>query len=99
MMLSPDTGFHQSFFATGNSTTQQCRNELGRARLHSLRKKSILLLVLGAAAVRKLVLGGAALHRCDKRILLNTALAAEGAVVARKRLFPQTAQPCRPGQK
>jgi hypothetical protein len=40
---------------------------LGRARLHRLRKNSILLAILG----------GAALQRCDNCIVLNAALAAE----------------------
>jgi hypothetical protein len=48
------------------------------ARLNSMRKNSILLLFLG----------GAALQRCDKCIVLNPALAAEGAGSAQKRLFP-----------
>ncbi|MGB9205955.1 MAG: hypothetical protein WCB94_18510, partial [Terriglobales bacterium] len=34
-------------------------------------------------------LGGAALQRCDNCIVLNAALAAEGAALAQKRLFPQ----------
>jgi hypothetical protein len=33
-------------------------------------------------------LGGAALQRCDNCIVLNAALAAEGAALAQKRLFP-----------
>jgi hypothetical protein len=48
------------------------------ARLNSMRKNSILLLFLG----------GAALQRCGKCIVLNPALAAEGAGSAQKRLFP-----------
>jgi hypothetical protein len=35
------------------------------------------------------ILGGAALQRCDNCIVLNAALAAEGAALAQKRLFPQ----------
>ena len=37
------------------------------------------------------ILGGAALQRCDNYIVLNAALAAEGAALAQKRLFPQPA--------
>jgi hypothetical protein len=48
-------------------------------RLYRLRKNSILLAILG----------GAALQRCDNCIVLNAALAAEGAALAQKRLFPQ----------
>jgi hypothetical protein len=47
-----------------------------------LRKNSILLAILG----------GAALQRCDNCIVLNAALAAEGAALAQKRLFPQPAR-------
>jgi hypothetical protein len=39
-----------------------------RASLHRLRKESML----------PLILGGAAVHRCGNRIVLNKALAAEG---------------------
>src|ERR1019366_6907268 len=49
----------------------------------SLRKNSTLLLFLG----------GAALQRCGKCIVLNPALAAEGTALAQKRLFPQPANP------
>jgi hypothetical protein len=38
------------------------------------------------------ILGGAALQRCDNCIVLNAALAAEGAALAQKRLFPQPAK-------
>jgi hypothetical protein len=38
-----------------------------------------------------LFLGGAAVHRCDNCIVLNAALAAEGAPSAREILFPQPA--------
>ncbi len=75
---------------------------LGRARLHSLRKKSLLYLILGGAAVYRwlyLFLGGAAVYRCDNCIVLNEALAAEVAVFTRERLFPQPLQPCRKGPK
>ena len=41
-------------------------------RLYRLRKKSVL----------HLILGGAAVHRCDKRTILNEALAAEGVAFA-----------------
>jgi hypothetical protein len=34
-------------------------------------------------------------QRCDNCIVLNAALAAEGAALAQKRLFPQPVQPCR----
>jgi hypothetical protein len=57
---------------------------LGGAALHSLRKKSALYLILGGAAV----------HRCSKCIVLNPALAAEGAALAHGRLFPQAVQRC-----
>jgi len=46
-----------------------------------------------------LILGGAAVHRCDNRPVLNAALATEGAVLAQKGLFPQTLQPCRTRRK
>src|ERR1035437_4040859 len=59
---------------------------LGKARLHRLRKSSMLLAILGIAA----------LQRCDNCIVLNAALAAEGEALAQKRLFPQRVQPCRP---
>jgi hypothetical protein len=49
------------------------------ASLYSLRKKSVLYLLLGGAAV----------HRCSKCIVLNPALAAEGTALAHGRLFPQ----------
>src|ERR1019366_1649456 len=48
-------------------------------RLHMLRKNSKL----------HVILGGAALQRCDNCIVLNAALAAGGAALAQKRLFPQ----------
>jgi len=59
---------------------------LGRARLYRLREKSI----------SRLILGGAALQRCGKCIVLNAALAAEGAPSARQLVFPQPVQLCRP---
>jgi hypothetical protein len=36
-----------------------------------------------------LILGGAAVHRCDDCFVLNQALAAEGATQAQERLFPE----------
>jgi hypothetical protein len=39
------------------------------------------------------ILGGAAVHRCDNRFDLNTALAAEGGDFATKRRFPQPVEP------
>jgi hypothetical protein len=50
--------------------------------LHSLRKKSVLYLILGGAAV----------HRCSKCIVLNPALAAEGTALAHGRLSPLAVQ-------
>ena len=50
-----------------------------RTHLYSLRKKSVL----------HLILGGAAVHRCGNRTILNTALAAVGVAFARKRLCAQ----------
>jgi hypothetical protein len=47
-----------------------------------LRKNSILCLILGGAAV----------HRCDNRFVLNAASAAEVTILDRKRLFPQPAR-------
>jgi len=38
------------------------------------------------------ILGGAALQRCDNCIVLNSASAAEGAALAQKRLLPQPAR-------
>jgi hypothetical protein len=55
---------------TGCGKTQVC----SRASLHSLRKRSVLYLILGGAAV----------YRCGKYIVLNPALAAEGTALARK---------------
>jgi hypothetical protein len=37
-----------------------------------------------------LILGGAAVHRCDNRLVLNTALAAEGAGSRSEAIFPAT---------
>ena len=64
------------------------KSVLGRARFYRLRKKSVL----------HLIFGGAAVYRCDICIVLNAALAAEVAVFARGRLFPQPllAVPLRP---
>jgi hypothetical protein len=56
-----------------------CRQNHPRKPLYRLRKNSILLAILG----------GAALQRCDNCIVLNAALAAEGAALAQKQLFPQ----------
>ncbi len=39
-----------------------------------------------------LILGGAAVYRCDNCLVLNPALAAEVAILGRKRLFPQPAK-------
>jgi hypothetical protein len=47
--------------------------------LNSLREKS----------ASHLILGGAAVHRCGKCIVLSPALAAEGTALAHGRLFPQ----------
>src|SRR5271169_1267803 len=55
------------------------------ARLHSLRKNSIL----------HLILGGPAVYRCGKWIVLNTALAAGGRTFCSKLVFPQPLQSCR----
>jgi hypothetical protein len=38
-------------------------------------------------SVLHLILGGAAVHRCGKWIVLNTASAAEGKILAQERLF------------
>jgi hypothetical protein len=43
--------------------------------------------------VLHLILGGAAVYRCDNCFVLNPALAAEVAILGRKRLFPQPASP------
>ena len=53
--------------------------ETGDSRL---RKKSVL----------HLILGGAAVHRCGNYPILNKALAAEVVAFAQKRLFPQAEQ-------
>jgi hypothetical protein len=45
--------------------------------------------------VLQLLLGGAAVYRCDKRHVLNAASAAEVMHSAQKRLFPQPLQLCR----
>ncbi|MGA2966914.1 MAG: hypothetical protein ABSD64_11935, partial [Terriglobales bacterium] len=55
------------------------------ARLHSLRKKSS----------SPLILGGAALQRCGKCMIMTAASAAEVTDIAPERLFPQPVQPCR----
>jgi len=39
-----------------------------------------------------LILGSAAVHRCDNRFVLNAASAAEVTILDRKRLFPQPAR-------
>jgi hypothetical protein len=49
-----------------------------------LRKKSIL----------RLILGGAALQRCGKCIVLSAALAAEVTLLAWESVFPQPVKPC-----
>jgi hypothetical protein len=41
------------------------------------------------AAVTALPLGGAAVHRCGNCLVLNSALAAEGAALDQELLFPQ----------
>ena len=43
-----------------------------------------------------LILGGAAGHRCDNCVVPNSALAAEGTVLAQERLFPEPASDWRP---
>ena len=55
-----------------------------RLCLAGYRKKSAVALDLGwhSASALHLILGGAALQRCDNRIVLNAALAAEVAVLA-----------------
>src|ERR1017187_4722120 len=50
--------------------------------LHSLRKKPAL----------PLLLGGAAVYRCGNCLVLNSALAAEGAALDQELLFPQVVQ-------
>ena len=40
-----------------------------------------------------LILGGAAVYRCDDCIVLSAASAAEVTTLARQRLFPQTLHP------
>jgi len=50
---------------------------LGTARLDGLRKKSVLHLILGSAAV----------YRCGKSFALNSALAAEGTLLAQGHFF------------
>src|ERR1039458_4224472 len=62
----------------------EARLRLLRTLFSSLRKNSILLLFLG----------GAALQRCGKCIVLNPALAAEGNALAHGRLFPQPVRGC-----
>jgi hypothetical protein len=42
--------------------------------------------------ILRLILGGAAVHRCDNRFVLNAASAAEVTILDRKRLFPQPAR-------
>jgi hypothetical protein len=46
-------------------------------------------LQLAENSILLLLLGGAALQRCGKCVVLNPALAAEGTGPAQKRLFPQ----------
>jgi hypothetical protein len=53
-----------------------------RASLHNLRKKPAL----------PLILGGAAVYRCGNRLVLNSALAAEGTALDQELLFPQAVQ-------
>src|SRR5208282_2895727 len=53
-----------------------------RVSLNSLRKRPAL----------PLILGGAAVHRCGKRLVLNSALAAEGTALDQELLFPQAVQ-------
>jgi hypothetical protein len=55
------------------------------ASLHSLRKRPAL----------PLLLGGAAVYRCGNCLVLNSALAAEGAALDQELLFPQVVQRCR----
>src|ERR1019366_2437898 len=62
---------------------RQKENREGHA-FHSLRKKSVL----------RLILGGAAVHRCGKGIVLNTALAAEGKFLAHGQIFARNVKPC-----
>jgi hypothetical protein len=50
--------------------------------LHNLRKKPAL----------PLLLGGAAVYRCGNCLVLNSALAAEGAALDQELLFPQVVQ-------
>jgi hypothetical protein len=56
-----------------------------KARLHRLRKNSLSPLI----SVSPLILGGAAVYRCDRCSILNAALAAEVAGFAGERLFLQ----------
>ncbi len=48
-----------------------------------------LLLLLDYWPLRRMIWGGAALERCDNGTVLNSASAAEGANLAREKLFPQ----------
>jgi hypothetical protein len=56
-----------------------------RAPLHSLRKKSAL----------HLILGGAAVHRCDNSPTFNGGFSRRGQTVTQEILFPQVVQRCR----
>src|ERR1035437_1913576 len=49
---------------------------------------------LAEKSVLRLILGGAAVYRCGKGMVLNTALAAEGTFLAHGQLFPRTVKPC-----
>jgi hypothetical protein len=69
-------------FVIGNPYVRHLRLQLA-APLKRLRKESLL----------HLILGGAAVHRCDNRTILHKALAAEGVPSAQKRLFPQAVKP------
>jgi hypothetical protein len=58
---------------------------LGRAPASQLAEKPAL----------PLFLGGAAVYRCGNRLVLNSALAAEGTALDQELLFSQPVQPCR----
>ena len=62
-------------------------------RCFSLRPSRVLSRLLKNSILRA-ILGGAALQRCDNCIVLNAALAAEGAALAQKRLLPQPVTEC-----
>src|ERR1019366_304724 len=93
---SDSSRFWEGTSFTGYGKTHESLHNRGRAALQgrvSCFESSWALAGCGKNSVLPLILGGATLQRCDNCTVLNAALAAEGTVLARVRLFPRPLSP------